>query len=1009
MFKKTSLLVSFLTAFIVSQLFAQTESIVSEDVVFEEVDGFAAVEAEFFYKQSKDDIRQWYRFNKDSWPKAGLDHDEPHCKGASNNAYIEILPDTRVTHGDRLIEGENFSPQPGKMALLHYKVHFNNPGRYYVWVRAYSTGSEDNGLHVGLDGEWPASGQRMQWCEGKKSWFWGSKQRTSKNHCGEPYKIFLDIEEPGTHEIAFSMREDGFEFDKFILTTEKEYRPEGVDQAVRVKSGTLPEPFPEVTTDLATKKSMINAIKHDVSGVRLTGALNFSPLGKGFEVENNYLVLDPKSAKQASAVAVFKALYKPHHNHWDIIFLGVGDDKGQTKYTLAINDRVIGSYKTPLGKSADEQSSEFCKVWKNMWLQDGDLLTVTADVDGNAQGKGRWAGIAVVPAGKGSDLVLEAIDKNASIEGTVPELPRPERSGPEISGELKRWHKVTLTFDGPETSETAEFNPFMNYKFDVTFTHPASGKKYVVPGYFAADGDAGNTSATKGNKWRVHFAPDEVGDWVYLANFRKGNFAAVSEKQKTGVSAGFMDGNAGAFRIADTDKTGRDFRGKGMLQYVGERYLKFAGNGEYFLKVGPDAPENMLAYEEFDGTFHSDGHADHLVKTWEAHEKHWQAGDPTWKNGKGKDIIGAINYLASKGCNVFSFITNNIKGDDKNVFPYIDYDTYDRFDCSKLDQWEVLFSHADKIGMFMHFKLMEVENQGLLDNGGVGALQTLYYREIIARFGHHLALNWNMCEENGDWVKNNRTPPQFTRQRLAMAGYFADHDPYGRHIVIHNGNQFYDLLGPNSPYTGVSVQTHRTDFGYVHDAVLKWINESKKAGKQWAVACDEPGDASHSLVPDDVDPEHNDARKNGLWGAMMAGAWGTEWYFGYKEAHSDLTCQDYASRDLFWDQGRIALDFFNNFGIPFWEMHSHDELIHTKGDYGFAKPGEVYVFFLKQGKAEVDLSSAPGEMTVQWYNPRKGGDLQTGSVKTVSPGSKVDLGTPPSDAGEDWAVLVTKQ
>lgn len=31
-----------------------------------------------------------------------------------------------------------------------------------------------------------------------------------------------------------------------------------------------------------------------------------------------------------------------------------------------------------------------------------------------------------------------------------------------IDGELKKWHKVTLTFNGPETSD---YNPFLNFKF----------------------------------------------------------------------------------------------------------------------------------------------------------------------------------------------------------------------------------------------------------------------------------------------------------------------------------------------------------------------------------------------------------------------------------------------------------------------------------------------------------------------------------------------------------------
>lgn len=104
------------------------------------------------------------------------------------------------------------------MAILHYRIYINNPGRYYVWVRAYSTGTEDNGIHVGINGEWPESGQRLQWCEGKNDWTWESKQRTQEQHCGVPELIYLDIPEAGLHDIQFSMREDGFEFDKFVLT-----------------------------------------------------------------------------------------------------------------------------------------------------------------------------------------------------------------------------------------------------------------------------------------------------------------------------------------------------------------------------------------------------------------------------------------------------------------------------------------------------------------------------------------------------------------------------------------------------------------------------------------------------------------------------------------------------------------------------------------------------------------------------------------------------------------------
>ncbi|MGA1238746.1 MAG: hypothetical protein ACO34E_18000, partial [Limisphaerales bacterium] len=75
------------------------------------------------------------------------------------------------------------------------------------------------------------------------------------------------------------------------------------------------------------------------------------------------------------------------------------------------------------------------------------------------------------------------------------------------------------------------------------------------------------------------------------------------------------------------DKSGRDLRGKGRLDYVGGRYLRFVGSGEYFLKAGADAPENLLAYADFDGTYSHKrlgdvrpGEATPLgLKTWAAH------------------------------------------------------------------------------------------------------------------------------------------------------------------------------------------------------------------------------------------------------------------------------------------------------------------------------------------------------------------------------------------------------
>ena len=188
-------------------------------------------------------------------------------------------------------------------------------------------------------------------------------------------------------------------------------------------------------------------------------------------------------------------------------------------------------------------------------------------------------------------FVFAAISLHTSLHAMPP-------GEPKLEGELKKWHKVTLNFVGPETSETDAYNPFMNYRLDVDFWHEDT--LYRVPGYFAADGMAAETGAEAGEIWRVHFTPDREGIWHYRVSFRKGANVAVSANPLAGESAGFMDGRSGSFTIGPTDKSGRDLRSMGRLNYVGGPYLQFAETGTYFLKVGADAPENLLAYADFD-------------------------------------------------------------------------------------------------------------------------------------------------------------------------------------------------------------------------------------------------------------------------------------------------------------------------------------------------------------------------------------------------------------------------
>ena len=514
-----------------------------------------------------------------------------------------------------------------------------------------------------------------------------------------------------------------------------------------------------------------------------------------------------------------------------------------------------------------------------------------------------------------------------------------------VSGELRQWHKVTLTFNGPQASETdSSPNPFTDYRMTVVFTHESGAPRYEVPGYFAADGDAANTSATSGNKWRVHVSPDKVGRWNWRASMVSGPGVAVTPTA-SGQAVAPVDGATGSFDVAASNKTAPDFRAKGRLQYVGKHYLRFAGSGEYFLKAGPDSPETLLAYEDFDNT--------RTLKTaihaYAPHVQDWKNGDPTWAKTKGKALIGAINYLASKGMNAMSLMPYNAGGDGDNVWPFVDRDDKFHYDVSKLDQWQIVFDHAQAKGIYLHFKLQEQENDdgraggggggggrggrggapgavgrgagpaggapaaqpapapaappaaaaqagaapegrgaggrgagpaapcpvpASLDCGDTGRERRLYLRELVARFGYELALNWNMGEEN----------TQTTAQQRAMAQYIHDVDPYDHIVVVHTfPNQQEDVYQPHLGQTLLQGLSLQNAWNAAHQQTARWVRGSAAAGVPWVVANDEQGSASTGVPPDPGYPGFtgkdnqgnqvqslHDIRKLTLWGNLMA-------------------------------------------------------------------------------------------------------------------------------------------
>ncbi|MBX2826256.1 MAG: hypothetical protein KTR33_16090, partial [Gammaproteobacteria bacterium] len=127
---------------------------------------------------------------------------------ASGNNYLELLPDTRVGASDPATSETNWAV-PGEGPMVTYNVDFPAAGRYAVAVRAFSTGSEDRGVFVGLNDSWPVDGRLIELCGTQNNWSWSD--------CDGSHAAWVDVPSEGEHSLVFSAYADGFQFDRISL------------------------------------------------------------------------------------------------------------------------------------------------------------------------------------------------------------------------------------------------------------------------------------------------------------------------------------------------------------------------------------------------------------------------------------------------------------------------------------------------------------------------------------------------------------------------------------------------------------------------------------------------------------------------------------------------------------------------------------------------------------------------------------------------------------------------
>jgi len=562
------------------------------------------------------------------------------------------------------------------------------------------------------------------------------------------------------------------------------------------------------------------------------------------------------------------------------------------------------------------------------------------------------------------------------------------------AGDCRKWEPVAISFEGPAAKSADNTpNPFLDYRLQVVFSSPA-GKGYVVPGFYDGDGQGGRT----GNIWRVLFSPDETGCWHFRASFRGGRQVAVSLDPAVGKALSF-DGSEGQFVVVPQDKNAPGYLKWGRLEYVGKFYLKFRDGG-YWIKGGTDEPEDFLGYVGFANT----PQAKHR---YEHHVQDWRPGDPDWGDGQGRPIIGALNYLSSQHMNNLYFLPMNIGGDGQDVWPYLgnidprgspENDDL-HFDVLKLRQWDLVLSHAQRNSIFLHFVLNEAEraNKLELDKASLGVERKLYYREMVARFGHHLALQWNLCEE---YDLDLKLAPELIK---SYAEFIHAIDAYDHPITVHHASR--DIQQVWGPFLGfrlfpvTSFQTRDTS------TVEMWRRASRDAGFPQVVSMDE-------FYPDNASAENADRhRREYTWPVYLSG--GQLEYITQELIETD----DFRKYESNWKYTWYARKFLEE-NLPFWEMEPMDDLLTGAATYQgnntvsgqvFAKPGEVYAVYVPAGEktGRLDLTGAPGRLVQRWYNPRIG--KFEGEACAVKGGQPVELGRPPKEVAEDWALLIRRE
>ena len=472
-------------------------------------------------------------------------------------------------------------------------------------------------------------------------------------------------------------------------------------------------------------------------------------------------------------------------------------------------------------------------------------------------------------------------------------------------GTFNKWTKVEVVLQGPSSVGLSTSNNPFQIDVDVNFVGP-SGQPHQVPAFYDGNGSVG----MDGTVWKVRFSPDEVGTW---------SFNSTSPDS-------LLNGYQGTFTVDPVPGNAQFFAKWGRLEYVDGHYLKFR-DGTYWVKGGADEPESFLGPG--------------VMGDW---------------NGK----KSAVDYLASKNVNSMYIMLQNVDGDGRNVWPWASKYDSEHFDVAKLADWEDLFDHIQSKGIVLHLVFED-------DSGWTGFNRSMYYREMIARFGHFNGLYWNISEEYNENYSSGSIK--------SFAQQIRDFDPYDHPITVHNAGSLSNwnpFLGDNR----FDLTSFQTNTNPQNSSTITWRDLTAATGRSLPIVHDETGQFSTG---------DRDKSRKVVWSVYLGG--------GMIELFTkNVTSLGFRAFEDFWNDMRHSRKFLE--ALPFWEMTPNNGLIigGSGNRYCFSKSGEVYAIYLENGgTVSLDLTGQTGTYEVKWYET-KTGNFSTGT--NIVGGGVVSLSSP---------------